>query len=136
MIVVIDTSVWSLVLRRRAGASLQADETSHVRNLNDLILAGRVALLGAIRQELLSGIKERKQFARLQHYLAAFPDVPLLSSHYERAAEMWNTCRSHGIVGSPTDMLICSVASGRDWLIYTLDQDFSRYAKYLPLKFL
>jgi hypothetical protein len=48
----------------------------------------------------------------------------------------WNTCRSHGIAGNPVDLLICSVASRRQWMIHTIDLDFDRYAKYLPLKLL
>lgn len=136
MIVVADTSVWSLALRRPARAGLSTGELRHVRTLNDLIADARVVLLGMVRQELLSGIKDGKQFRQLRDYLQAFPDVPLNAADYERAAEMSNTCRSRGIATHPIDLLICSVAQGRQWAIYTLDRDFERYAKYLPLRFL
>ncbi len=91
MIVLVDTSVWSLALRRQSRAALSSAQLRHVRALEDLIVDAHVALLGAVRQELLSGIKEPKQFARLRDYLQGFPDVPLHSADYERAAEMWNT---------------------------------------------
>lgn len=136
MIVVVDTSVWSMALRRPSRARLPADELKHVRALNDLIADARVALLGVVRQELLSGIKDIRQFTQLRDYLHAFPDVPLTVADYELAAEMSNTCRSHGIAAPPIDLLICSVAHGRQWAIYTLDRDFERYARYLPLRFL
>ena len=110
MIVVADTSVWSMALRRPARAALSADERRHVRTLTDLIADARVVLLGMVRQELLSGIKDVKQFRQLRDYLQAFPDVPLNGPDYERAAEMSNICRSHGIAAHPIDLLICSVA--------------------------
>ncbi len=136
MIVLVDTSVWSLALRRRPQGVVTAPQTKHVHTLNDLISDGRVALLGMVRQEILSGIKNADQFVRLQNYLQGFPDVRLETSDYEDAAKMWNTCRSHGIAGNPIDLLICSVASRRQWLVHTVDADFERYTKYLPVKLL
>lgn len=136
MIVVVDTSVWSLALRRRSHVALPDAQAKHVHALNDLIADARVALLGMVRQEVLSGIKNAEQFVRLRNYLQGFPDVPLETSDYEDAAEMWNTCRSHGIAGNSIDLLICSVASRRQWIIYSIDRDFERYAKYLPVKLL
>jgi predicted nucleic acid-binding protein len=136
VIVVVDTSVWSLAFRRRSHVALPPSQAKHVRVLKDLIADARVALLGMVRQEILSGIKGAEQFVRLRDYLQGFPDVPLETSDYEDAAEMWNTCRSHGIAGNPIDLLICSVASRRQWIIYTIDLDFERYAKHLPVKLL
>jgi predicted nucleic acid-binding protein len=136
VIVVVDTSVWSLAFRRRSHVVLPPSQAKHVRVLKDLIADARVALLGMVRQEILSGIKGAEQFVRLRDYLQGFPDVPLETSDYEDAAEMWNTCRSHGIAGNPIDLLICSVASRRQWIIYTIDLDFERYAKHLPVKLL
>jgi len=53
MSVTVDTSVWSLALRRNTPDDA-ADVINHFR---DLITDGRVVLLGAIRQEILSGIR-------------------------------------------------------------------------------
>ncbi len=53
----VDTSVWSLALRR----AKRVDDTT-TRELGELIQEGRVVLMGAVRQELLSGIKEKAQF--------------------------------------------------------------------------
>ncbi len=94
---------------------------------------GRVRLLGPVRQEILSGIRFPEQFSRLQKQLRAFPDVAVETEDYEDAAEMSNACRTHGIIGSPIDFLLCSVAVRRGWTIYTADRDFERYAKHLPL---
>jgi predicted nucleic acid-binding protein len=53
MSVIVDTSVWSLALRRRT----QPDSSPAVTLLRDLITDDRVALLDAIRQEILSGVR-------------------------------------------------------------------------------
>ena len=102
--------------------------------LQELVAAGQARLLGAVRQELLSGIKHAQQFERLQQELRSFPDVKLEVEDYEGAAEIGNTCEAHGIAGSSIDMLLCSVALRRKWAIYTTDRDFQRYAKHIPIE--
>ena len=71
MKVLIDTSVWSLALRRRRPEREVAIRTELAR----LIAEFEVAIIGPIRQELLSGIREEKQYLALQENLRAFPDV-------------------------------------------------------------
>lgn len=133
MMLLVDTSVWSLAFRRR-----EADLNPRERVVRDLlekvITEGRVALLGAIRQELLTGIREERQFLRLRSALRAFPDVPLTKEDYEEAARLSNVCRRVGIAGSPVDFLVCAAALLRNWPIFTLDQDFYRYAAHIPVK--
>ena len=58
MKVLVDTSVWSLALRRKDTARLSSDEQKLKAKLVEAVQLGRVAMLGVIRQELLSGIKE------------------------------------------------------------------------------
>ena len=55
MRVLVDTSIWSLALRRRQ-AQLSRPETERVASLGELIRDGRVGLIGPIRQELLSWV--------------------------------------------------------------------------------
>jgi len=129
MKVIIYTSVWSLTLRRNA----PTDEIAKVNLLRDLIADGRVVLLGAIRQEVLSGIRYPEQFARLRDYLRAFPDLELTTEDYELAAEFFNTCRRNGIQGSNTDFLICAVAHNRGYSIFTMDKDFENFQSYIPV---
>ena len=133
MIVLVDTPVWSLALRRRA-----VDLTSHERSLTqalyELIREGRVQLLGSTRQELLSGIREETQFRKTRNDLRAFEDVPLTVEDYEEAAEMSNKCRRLGIAGSPIDMLVCAASSRRGWQVFSTDRDFVRYGKAIPIR--
>jgi hypothetical protein len=129
----IDTSVWSLALRRRP-LNLTAAEQLIVDELADLAREGRARIIGLIRQELLSGIKTATQYEKLRSALRAFPDEPLATSDYEGAAKAGNDCRSRGISVSVVDALICQVALARQWGIFTLDSDFKAYATVLPIK--
>ena len=129
MKVLVDTSVWSLVLRRPK----RVDDAT-TGGLLELIQEGRVVLLGAVRQELLSGIKAKAQFELLRDRLRAFPDLELEPQDYEEAAAAFNQCRGRGIQGSNTDFLICAVALRRDLAIYTTDGDFRQYARVLHLE--
>ncbi|MDB9306532.1 MULTISPECIES: PIN domain-containing protein [Cyanophyceae] len=129
MSVIVDTSVWSLALRRRT----PPDSSPVVNRLRDLITNDQVALLGAIRQEILSGIRSSEQFTDLRDYLRAFPDVELIPEDYEIAAEFFNTCRSQGIQGSNTDFLICAVAYRRSYSILSTDNDFHSFRMHIPI---
>jgi predicted nucleic acid-binding protein len=133
MMVLVDTSVWSLALRRKPG-HLSARERRLTEALAELIREGRVQLVGPVRQELLSGIREEAQFRRLRDYLRAFPEQSLRAEDYEEAAQMNNRCRSRGVAGSAIDFLICAAAQRRGWSIFTADRDFQNYAATLPLR--
>ena len=129
MRVLVDTAAWSLALRRKNRP--ENDPTGN--ELAVLVADGRVAMIGPIRQELLSGIKERAQFERLRDHLRAFPDVEITSDDYDEAASFVNRCRDKGIQGSNTDFLICAVAVRNQFAIFTPDEDFTHFAKVLPI---
>ncbi len=129
MKVLVDTSIWSLALRRKE----RAENASKRSELASLVEDGRVAMIGPIRQELLSGIKERAQFDRLREHLRAFPDIELMSDDYEEAASFYNRCREKGIQGSNTDFLICATAARNKFSIFTADEDFTHFVKVLPI---
>ncbi len=131
--VLVDTSVWSLALRRKP-TEISPGEQALAEALRELVREGRAQIVGPIRQELLSGIREEVSFRRLRDYLRAFDEPRLDVQDYEEAARMNNLCRSRGLAGSAVDFLICAVAHLRNWQVFTTDRDFSRYAKVLPLK--
>jgi predicted nucleic acid-binding protein len=132
MNILVDTSVWSLALRRKS-KDLNPSEQKLVSSLSELIQEGRVVMIGAIRQEILSGLKEKSVFEKLTTILQAFPDEVLSSSDYEEAARCYNRCRSKGIAASAIDMLICAIALRRNIAIFTTDPDFNHYAKHLSI---
>ena len=127
MKVLVDTSVWSLALRRRSPTHQAVDE------LRRLIVSGRAAIIGPIRQEILSGIRDTGAFERLRDRLGAFQDEPLTTADYERAAGFFNACRAKGLQGSNTDFLLCAVSVRHRMPLLTTDRDFLRYATVIPL---
>jgi hypothetical protein len=127
MKILIDTCVWSSVLRRRD------PDPAMTALVADLISDGRAVLIGPILQELLSGVRDGKQFTALKKHLAPFEDVALQRTHFEIAAEFANTCRAHGVQGSTIDFLICAVAHTEGFLILTTDGDFGHFARHLPI---
>lgn len=133
MNLLVDTPVWSLALRRQH-ADLSPREEQITQALKEVIRDGRARLVGVVRQELLSGIREEERFRKLWDYLRAFDDPALETGDYEEAAQMHNRCRARGIAGSAIDFLICATASRRNWQIFTTDQDFERYGRVLGMK--
>ena len=128
MKVLVDTSVWSLALRRgKQSIAAPAQE------LRQLIQDHRVQLIGPIRQEILSGIRNDSQFNKLRKHLESFPDLPILTNDYVRAAKFFNLCRSKGIQGSNTDFLICAVAVRNKFSIFTTDKDFELFSKHIKI---
>jgi len=131
MNVLVDTSVWSLALRKK---TLTDFENTCVAELRELIKELRVVMVGPIRQELLSGISAPEKHQLLKGQLQAFEDLTIDTENYEKAAEFSNICRNSGIQGSHTDFLICAVADAHDMSIFTTDKDFTNYSKVLGLR--
>lgn len=128
MKVIVDTCIWSLALRRKnqtAGPEVNA--------LNDLIVDGRVQMMGAIRQEILSGVKSESQFVKLRNTLRAFSDLKHTPDDFELAAKFFTTCRSNGIQGSNTDFLICAAAVQHGMSVLTNDNDFFLFQKHIDV---
>jgi predicted nucleic acid-binding protein len=102
--------------------------------LADLVGYGRAQLIGPVRQELLSGIREQAQFVRLRDALRLYEETMLVTDDFEEAARMSNECRRRGITGSPVDFLLCAVAERHKWQIFTSDRDFEHYRRILGLR--
>ena len=130
---IVDTPVWSLAFRRNI-SERSAPEQGLVHALHDLVTVEQAILLGPVRQEILSGLREQRQFDRLRGLLRDFPDTVITTADYESAAHYANLCRAHGVLGSPTDLLLCAIAVSRRWEILTTDNDFQRYSKHLPIR--
>lgn len=129
MKVIVDTSVWSLALRYNA----KVEDSPYIALLRDLITDNRVALLGAVRQEILSGIRHIEHYNLLRNYLCGFPNLELDIEDYELGAEFYNTCRHHGVMGTNTDFLICAAAVRRNYRILTTDKDFENFSQHIPV---
>jgi len=132
MKLLVDTSIWSLALRRKP----------HIFNKEALILKNFIEqgediyLVGIILQEILQGIKNPKDFLQLKEYLEAFPLVELTRDDYIKAAELKNILIKKGRQISTIDALIAQTAISRDLYLFTADDDFSHIAKSTKLKLL
>jgi len=128
MKVIVDTSIWSLALRRRRGG-----KSPQATVLKNLVTDRRVQMPGPVRQGILSGVRSPSDFRKLHERLASFPDLSLATEDYVKAAEFFNTCRSKGVQGSNTDFLLCAVSWRTRFPIFTTDKDFGVYAGHLPV---
>lgn len=131
--VLVDTSVWSLALRRRP-ASLSVSETRLVAEWRGLVESARAALIRPIRQEILSGLRDVATFDALRGLLSSFRYLEIEAADYDRAAEFFNQCRAQGVAGSHVDLLIASVAHRFEVAIFTTDPDFARYGLHVPIR--
>ena len=126
----VDTSVWSLALRRDA-----PEASPEVVALRDAITAGDTILTtGLVLQELLQGFAGPKARAQI---LERFSAVPLLApdrdDHIE-AATLRNTCRRGGILVGTIDALIAQLCVRHGLTILSTDRDFENIARHTRLK--
>jgi len=131
MRVLVDTSVWSLALRKKDRNIL---ENRIVENFTEIIRNLDMVIIGPIRQEILSGIAERERFEELKDRISIFEDYKIDTQDYIIAASLYNQCRKKGIQGSHIDYLICAVSINNHFSILTLDKDFDNYKKIVPIK--
>lgn len=130
MSVLVDTSVWSLALRRDSQV-----RTREVEALTAALEAGEVVLIGCVLQELLQGFPARERTLRLIDYLAPFPLLNLHRGDYIFAAEIRNRCRAKGLAVTTIDAQIAAAAINHRCRLLTADPDFARVSKHFPIRF-
>jgi predicted nucleic acid-binding protein len=128
---VVDTSVWSLFLRRE-----RRDETDrHVKTLRShLEHDDCIHLPGVVLQELLDGVFHPKEFDLLQDYLAPFPLIEFTRHDFVQAARLKNKCRSKGVQAGTIDFLIASACINRSYPLLSADRDFEYIARHCGLE--
>ena len=126
----VDTSVWSLALRRNAPSSqIQVAALVRAIETGETILA-----TGLVLQELLQGFSGPK--AR-ELILDRFSAVPLLvpdRNDHIGAAELRNRCRRAGVQVSTIDALLAQLCIHHDLTMLATDNDFKHIAGYCALK--
>ncbi len=130
MTILVDTPIWSLAYRRKRWTTA---ELIVVDELRGCIEQDRAVMIGPVRQEVLSGLRDPNRIELLRTTLRAFENLPIQTEDYERAAMMYSRCRAAGIQGSHTDFLICAVSRRYDASIFSTDGDFSHYAQHLDI---
>jgi predicted nucleic acid-binding protein len=126
----VDTSVWSLALRRDA-----LDSTPEVDELKRALEAGdEIFVTGLVLQELLQGFNKPKAYDQIVEYFALLPFIVPDREDYIQAANLRNQCRRKGIQVGTIDALLAQLCIDREIEILTTDKDFSRITKAAPLK--
>lgn len=126
----VDTSVWSLALRRDAPPGHVA-----VALLRTALLEGGTVLItGIVLQELLQGFHGPKDQARILERLQVLPFLNPTRGTHVRAAMLRNTCRRHGVQLGTIDALIAQLCIEHDLALLTTDQDFTHAARFIPLR--
>jgi predicted nucleic acid-binding protein len=126
----VDTSVWSLALRRNPPSPVP-----HVRALRDALGGGDlVVTTGLVLQELLQGFAGPRARSAIVERFAALPLVsPDRQDHIE-AAELRNRCRRAGIQVGTIDALIAQLCIRHHLTLLTTDNDFVQAALHCPLR--
>ena len=126
----VDTSVWSLALRRDAPPAAPA-----LRILVRAIESGETLLTtGLVLQELLQGFSGPRARAQI---LDRFSAVPLLVPDREDhigAAQLRNLCRRAGIQVGTIDALLAQLCIRHGLTMLSTDNDFRRIAAQCPLR--
>ncbi len=132
MRILVDTSVWSLALRRQS-STVHAEAVL----LRSLIEQGEdISILGIILQEILQGVRNPKDLNQLKEYFVAFPILELMREDYIKAAELKNHLMRNGKQVGTIDVLIASAAISYGCSLFTADQDFTYIAMHSKLKLL
>ena len=126
MKVFVDTCVWSLALRRSSAAPLKIGEQQMVAQLREAIQDGSALIVGPIRQEILSGIRDKAQFAKIEELLDPFRNEEITAGDYVEAARLFNLCQNHGVQCGAVDTLLCAVAVRNRCGILTCDGGLQR----------
>ena len=126
----VDTSVWSLALRRDS-----PPDPPEVQRLRDALAGGEpVHTTGIVLQELLQGYGAPKAARRIVERFAEIAMITPVRGDYIRAAELHNMCRSHGIQAGTIDALLAQICIRHDLIMLTTDGDFSHVADWAPLQ--
>ena len=125
----VDTSVWSIALRRDAAAP-----ASEVAALARALEGGEpVYTTGLVLQELLQGFRGPRARDRIVERFASLPFLKPERDDHVAAADLRNDCRRRGIQVGTIDALIAQLCIRFELTLLTTDADFRRIARHHPL---
>ena len=130
MTLFVDTSVWSLALRRDT-----MPKGPEVQRLREALGGGEsIYTTGIVLQELLQGFWGPSAKTQIVERFGALAMIAPGRDDYIDAAELRNECRRHGIQIGTTDALLAQLCIRHKLVMLTTDRDFSRMAKWTPLQ--
>lgn len=130
MTLFVDTSVWSLALRRDADPGL-----AEVQALRQA-LAGEeiVVTTGVVLQELLQGFSGPRAGPEIIERFSALPMIAPDRDDHVEAATLRNLCRRQNVQIGTIDALLMQLCVRHDMTMLTTDRDFTLAARHCPLR--
>jgi predicted nucleic acid-binding protein len=130
MALLVDTSVWSLALRRDGEVDLP--EVSALKLA--LLQGGEIITTGFILQELLQGFLGPKARTDIIDRFAAIPFISPARDDHIAAADLRNHCRRHGVQVGTVDAILAYLAIKYDLTMLATDKDFKEIARHTKLQ--
>lgn len=126
----VDTSVWSLALRRDT-----AQSSAPVAALKRALEEGQTILTaGFVLQELLQGFSGPKASALIREHFAAIPLLAAERADHIEAAELRNRCHRAGVHAGTIEALMAHLCVRHDLTLLSSDRNFENIAKHAELK--
>lgn len=129
MTVLVDTSVWSLALRRDSPTNSPA-----IVGLTTALESDLVVTTGLIVQELLQGVLPHRTQTEIRRRFSALPVVQPTRDDHIAAADLRNTCRRSGVQLGTIDALIAQLCIAHDLELLSTDLDFEHAARHCDLR--
>ena len=126
----VDTSVWSLALRRDIPVACPEVLALHRALENGEALV----TTGIVLQELLQGFSGARAGDAIVERFRALPYLAPDRRDHIDAALLRNLCRHHGIQLGTIDALLAQLCIRYDLTLLTADHDFTRAAIHCPLR--
>jgi len=128
--VLVDTSVWSLALRRdRPNGNPSVDFLADA-----LQREGSIFSTGLILQELLQGFSDPKARTQIIDRFAPLPLIVAQREDHIAAADLRNECRRRGLQIGTIDALLAQLCIRHDLTMLSTDRDFEHLARVAPLR--
>jgi len=125
----VDTSVWSLALRRDGPGGLFVAELTRAINAGDTVFT-----TGLIVQEILQGVSGPRQRVQIIARLALLPCLTPEWEDHVSAADLFGRCRRAGVQIESVDALLAQLCLRYDLTMLTADRDFHHIARHMPLR--
>jgi len=125
----VDTSVWSLALRRD-----QQQQDREVKLLHRALSEGiAIFTTGLVLHELLQGFQGAKASNQIIERFDALPFIVPDKFDYIQAAGIRSNCRREGIQTGTIDALLAQLCLRYELELLTTDNDFNYISKIFPL---
>ena len=130
MTLFVDTSVWSLALRRDPPSPVaQVDALRRALEGSEIVVT-----TGLVLQELLQGFAGPRDRKAIVDRFAALPFIGPDRQDHVAAAELRNACRRAGVQIGTIDALLAQLCIRSELTMLTADDDFLHTAAHCPLK--